>query len=242
MAARLLLEKGNHVVLHARNEQRAEVALKANPSAETALVADLVSIAQTKELARQVNQLGNFDAVIHNAAVGYREPRKINTPDGLPHVFAINSLAPYLLTSLIEKPKRLIYLSSGLHLDADSSLRDLTWSQRPWNGFQAYADSKLHDVLLAFAVARQWKNVWSNALEPGWVATKMGGAGAPDSLQQAPLTQVWLASSQDPGAQTSSGYFYHMKPQAVHPDARRDDVQQRFLEKCYSLSGVKFPE
>ena len=66
-----------------------------------------------------------FDAVIHNAAVGYREPKRVETVDGLPHVFAVNSLAPYILTCLINKPRRLIYLSSGLHRQGDASISDI---------------------------------------------------------------------------------------------------------------------
>lgn len=242
MAAKLLIQQGHQVVLHARNEDRAEEALEANPKAETVLTGDLASISETIDLAKEVNKLGKFDAIIHNAAVGYREPRKIMTIDGLPHVFAINSLSPYILTAFIEKPQRLIYMSSGLHRDGDSSLNDLLWEQKNWNGFQAYADSKLHNVLLAFAVAGRWKDVASNALEPGWVATKMGGAGAPDSLADAPITQVWLASSIDAMALKSGGYYYHKKPQAVHHDARNTEIQEMFIDKCAEISGIELPE
>ncbi|MGN7757874.1 SDR family NAD(P)-dependent oxidoreductase [Chryseobacterium sp. 22532] len=242
MAAKLLIQQGHQVVLHARNEDRAEEALEANPKAETVLTGDLASISETIDLAREVNKLGKFDAIIHNAAAGYREPRKIMTVDGLPHVFAINSLSPYILTALIEKPQRLIYMSSGLHRDGDNSLNDLLWEQRNWNGFQAYADSKLHNVLLAFAVAGRWKDVASNALEPGWVATKMGGSGAPDSLADAPLTQVWLASSIDAMALKSGGYYYHKKPQAVHHGARNTEIQEMFIDKCAEISGIELPE
>lgn len=104
------------------------------------------------------------------------------TEDGLPHVFAVNALAPPILTALIQKPKWLVYLSSGLHKSGDASLKDLAWEHRPWRGQQAYSDTNLHDVLLAFAIARRWPDVLSNALEPGWVATTMGGVGAPDDL------------------------------------------------------------
>ena len=200
MAAELLIEQGHGLVLHARNERRGQEALAAVPGAETVVIGDLTSIAQTRRVAEQVNGLGLFDAVIHNAAIGYREPRRIATEDGLPQVFAVNTLAPYILTALIKKPKRLVYLSSGLHRNGDASLKDLAWEQRPWQGQQAYSDTKLHDVLLAFAVARRWPGVFSNALEPGWVPTKMGGAGAPDDLDQGHRTQVWLAVSDDPAA------------------------------------------
>ena len=175
MAAQLLIEQGHGVVLHARSEQRGKEAMAAAPGAESVVIGDLTSIAQTRNVAEQVNRLGSFDAVIHNAAIGYREQHCIETEDGLPHVFAVNTLAPYILTALIEKPKRLVCLSSGLHQSGDTSLKDLAWERRPWRGQQAYSDTKLHDVLLAFAIACRWPDVLSNALEPGWVRTKMGG-------------------------------------------------------------------
>jgi NAD(P)-dependent dehydrogenase (short-subunit alcohol dehydrogenase family) len=148
--------------------------------------------------------------VIHNAGVGYREPRRL-TEDGLEHVFAVNVLAPYLLTALIDRPKRLIYLSSGMHRSGEPRLDDLQWTARPWNGAQAYADSKLYDVMLAFGVARRWPDVLSNAVEPGWVATKMGGPSAPDNLALGSVTQAWLAVSDDPIATVTGGYFYHQR-------------------------------
>ena len=220
MAARRMVEDGHRVVLHARNDKRAKEALAAVPGAETAIAGDLSSIAECKQIAAQVNALGAFDAVIHNAGVGYQEPRRIATVDGLPHVFAVNTLAPYILTALIRKPKRLVYLSSGLHRSGDPSLKDLTWSERKWNGSSAYADSKLHDVILAFAVARKWPDVLSNALEPGWVATKMGGPNAPDDLDAGAETQVWLATSDDPEAMVSGQYFYHQKRRAAEASAQ----------------------
>lgn len=241
MAARLLLKQGHQVVLHARNEKRAEDALKANPEANSVLIADLSSISETINLADQVNKLGHFDAVIHNAAIGFTESNKIKTIDDMPHVFAINSLAPYILTALIKKTERLIYLSSGLHLNGDSSLKDLLWEQKAWNGFQAYCDSKLHNVMLAFSVANSWDDVYSNALEPGWVATKLGGPEAPGSISEAPVTQVWLATSNDPEVLQSGKYYYHQKTQKVHQDANNTSIQLEFIERCAKLSGVEFP-
>ncbi|MDP9075952.1 MAG: SDR family NAD(P)-dependent oxidoreductase [Bacteroidota bacterium] len=239
MAAQLLVADGHKVVLHARNESRAKAAMAAVPGAEAVITGELSSIAETKHVAEQVNKLGHFDAIIHNAGVGYQEPGRGNTVDGLPLVFAVNSLAPYILTCLIDKPERLIYLSSGLHRDGDPSLKDLTWNDRRWNSYAAYADSKLHDVILAFAVARKWPNVYSNALEPGWVATKMGGPGAPDSLADGPKTQAWLAVSNDAEAMVSGKYFYHKKLRPFHPAAAYDETQEKFLAECARLSGVK---
>src|SRR5436305_774608 len=195
MAAQLLVEQGHQVVVHGRNDQRAADAMRSVPDAEAVVTGDLSSMPQTRSLAEQVNALGRLDAVIHNAAVGYREQRKIETEDGLPHVFAVNTMAPYLLTALIQRPKRLVYLSSVLHRSGDVALEDVTWKQHRWQGQQAYADTKLHDTLLAFAVARRWPDVLSNAVEPGWVKTKMGGPSATDDLDQGHRTQVWLAVS-----------------------------------------------
>ncbi|HMK23912.1 MAG TPA: SDR family NAD(P)-dependent oxidoreductase, partial [Terriglobales bacterium] len=166
MAAQLLIEQGHQAVLHARNESRARDAMAAAPGAEAVVVGDLSSIAQTRKVATDVNALGPFDAVIHNAAVGYQEPRRLLTEDGLPHVFAVNTLATYILTALIQRPKRLVYLSSGIHANGDPSLDDLLWKTKRWNGTQAYSDSKLHDTMLAFAMARRWPGVYSNAVNP----------------------------------------------------------------------------
>lgn len=242
MAAQLLVKQGHAVVLHARDEERGQQAMSTVPGAESVVIGDLSSIAQTRGLAAQVNKLGTFDAVIHNAGVGYREPRRIATEDGLPHVFAVNTLAPYILTALITRPQRLVYLSSGLHQSGDPSLNDLAWEHRPWRGQQAYSDTKLHDVLLAFGIARRWPDVFSNALEPGWVATKMGGPGAPDSLEEGYRTQAWLAVSDDPAAKVSSEYFYHMKLRKPHPATRDPERQHRLMEACRAFSGVELPQ
>jgi NAD(P)-dependent dehydrogenase (short-subunit alcohol dehydrogenase family) len=241
MAAQLLLEQGHGVVLHARNQQRGQEALSLVPGAETVVIGDLTSIAQTRNLAEQVNALGSFDAVIHNAGIGYQESRRIATEDGLPHVFAVNTLAPYILTALIQRPKRLVYLSSGLHKGGDASLKDLAWEHRPWQGQQAYSDTKLHDVLLAFAIARRWTDVLSNALEPGWVPTKMGGPGAPDDLDAGHRTQVWLAVSTDPAAMVTGEYFFHMRPRTPLPAARDAERQEKLIEACKHFSGVDLP-
>ena len=239
MAAELLIEQGHTVVLHARNESRAEDARKAVPGAEAVVVGDLSSIQETKSVAEQANQLGAFDAVIHNAGVGYRSRSREQTVDGLPCEFAVNTLAPYILTALFQRPKRMVYLSSGLHQQGDASLKDLLWNERSWEGLQAYSDTKFHDVLLAFAIARRWTNVLSNAVEPGWVATKMGGPNASDDLDQGHRTQVWLAVSDDQGAKVSGDYFYHMRRREPKAETRNVNLQEKLLEACKEISGVE---
>ena len=246
MAGRLLAADGHSVTLHARNQGRADdtraaLSQAALPQADGVLVGDLSSIAGMRQVAAQANASGRFDAVIHNAGIGYREVRRVETDDGLAQVFAVNVFAPYLLTALIERPARLVYLGSGMHRGGDASLDDPQWERRRWNGAQAYSDSKLYDVALAFAVARRWPGVLSNAVEPGWVPTRMGGPGAPDDMSLAPVTQAWLAVSPDAAAMVTGGYFYHQQPRATHPAARDVKVQDDLLDYCAELAGVELP-
>jgi NAD(P)-dependent dehydrogenase (short-subunit alcohol dehydrogenase family) len=239
MTGRLLAEQGHTVVLHARGEARAKDAQAALPQAEAVLVGDVSTLAAMRDVAAQANAMGRFDAVIHNVGIGYREPRRVETEDGLSQLWAVNVLAPYVLTALMKTPSRLVYLSSGMHLGGDPGLEDPQWSRRRWNGSQAYSDTKLHDVLLAFGVARRWPAVLSNAVAPGWVQTKMGGPGANDDLDQAHLTQAWLAASDDPDVRITGGYFYHKQP--GRPNAAANDrlLQDRLLDHCRNLSGAE---
>jgi NAD(P)-dependent dehydrogenase (short-subunit alcohol dehydrogenase family) len=241
LAARLLAEQGHRVTLHARNDARAADAGRSLPQAEAVVVGDLSRIDQMRHVAAQVNALGRYDAVIHNVGVGYREPR-IQTADGLTQVFAVNVVAPYLLTAAIMPPLRLVYLSSGMHRSGDAHLQDPQWTARRWNGAQAYSDTKLLDIVLAFAVARRWPGALSNALEPGWVPTKMGGPGAPDDLSLGAVTQAWLAVSADAAATVTGQYFRHQKPQRVHPAAHQADLQDELLAYCAGLTGTSFPD
>jgi NAD(P)-dependent dehydrogenase (short-subunit alcohol dehydrogenase family) len=229
LSAQALVSQGHKVVLHARNKQRGVEALQKVPGAETVLTADLSEIEETKKLADDVNALGSFDAMIYNAGV-YQVQSKI--------IFAVNTLAPYILTSLIQKPKRLIYLSSGMHLHGKPNFENF-W--RETNGI-SYSDSKLHVLMLALAVARNWPDVYSNAVDPGWVPTKMGGSGAPDNLQKGFETQSWLATSEDVKAKVSGKYFYHQREKSHNPTADDVTVQEKFLKTCEAITGVTFPE
>jgi NAD(P)-dependent dehydrogenase (short-subunit alcohol dehydrogenase family) len=238
LAGRLLAARGHAVTLHARNDSRADDARAALPEAAGVVVGDLTDLAGMRSVATQADATGRFDAVIHNAAIGYQERRRTETADGLSAVFAVNVLAPYVLTATMDRPDRLVYLSSGMHRGGDPDLSDLQWRHKRWNGSQAYADSKLFDAVLAAAVARRWPGVRSNAVDPGWVPTRMGGRGAPGDLSQGPVTQAWLAASDDAAAQVSGGYFFHERPSGTHPAVHDEAVQEGLLAACAELSGV----
>lgn len=223
LAAKALINQGHKVVLHARNAQRRKQAFDNNPDAASVLIADLSNIDETKELAANVNALGNFDAVIHNAGV-YQVPNEL--------IFSVNTLAPYILTCLIQKPKHIIYISSGMHLQGSANMEKNSYS---------YSDSKLHDLILSMTVSRQWTDVYSNAVDPGWVPTKMGGHGAPDNLEKGYQTQVWLAVSNDKEARVSGRYFHHKREVHYLPVADDVKVQEKFLAMCEQVTGVHFP-
>ena len=178
-----------------------------------------------------------MDAVIHNAGV-FREPSRATTADGHATTLAVNTLAPYLLSAWIDRPDRLIYLSSGLHHAGDGSLRDIDWTARPWNARQAYAESKLQVTALALTLARAWPDVLSNAVDPGWVPTKMGGPGATGDLELGYLTQTWFAVSNDTAATVSGGYWYHRHRQQPAPQARDPAFQDQLMDRLATLTGV----
>jgi NAD(P)-dependent dehydrogenase (short-subunit alcohol dehydrogenase family) len=237
--ATTLIELGHEVVLHARNERRAGEGGAAVPGAAGTVVGDLASLTQTKALAAAASAAGPFDVVIHNAGIGSQDVRE-PTEDGLESIFQINVLAPYLLTALLPRPAQLIYLTSGLESEGRVDFADLQWEARPWDGRQAYCDAKLYDVVLAFAVARLWPEVASNAVDPGWIKTRMGGPDATDELPDGAETQVWLATGEAPAA-TTGRYFKRRKDLRANPAAYDLAVQDRLLSVCADLSGVSFP-
>ena len=237
-AAQTLIDAGHQVVLHARSTQRAAALADLAPRAAGVAIGDLASAAETRALANQLNKIGRMDAVIHNAGV-YREPKRGTTPEGHAKILAVNTLAPYMLTALIERPDRLIYLSSGMHRGGEDSLRDIDWTERRWDTNQAYSDSKLYITALALAVARRWPKVVSSAVDPGWVPTKMGGAGASDDLEMGHLTQTWLAVSDEPAAKVSGGLWFHRKQQQPAAPALNPAFQDQLVAKLAELTGVK---
>ena len=228
LSAKLLIQEGHEVVLHARNEQRGRDAMKNAPGAAAVFTGDLSGIEETKTLAAKVNASGSFNAVIHNAGI-YRGTSR--------EMFTVNTLAPYILTCMMEKPKRLIYLSSGMHLQGRPRFNDFEKNI----DLISYSDTKLYVLMLSNAVSRKWPGVLSNAVDPGWVPTKMGGPGAPDDLRQGYVTQSWLAVSDDERARVTGQYWHHRK-QSRHNHLADDAVlQDRLLGLCEELTGVAFP-
>ncbi len=238
-AGRTLLDEGHEVFLHARSAKRASVLGELGSRSAGVIIGDLSSARDTRSIAEQLNKIGRMNAVIHNAGV-YQLPERGNTPEGHATVLAVNTLAPYILTALIERPDRLIYLSSGMHRGGNGSLRDMDWHERRWNATTAYSESKLYVTALALAIARHWPDVLSNAVDPGWVPTKMGGPGAPDDLQQGHLTQTWLAASEDPKAKVSGGYWHHRSRQTPAEEALDEQFQDRLMTRLAELTGVSF--
>jgi NAD(P)-dependent dehydrogenase (short-subunit alcohol dehydrogenase family) len=227
MAAKALLQQGHDLYLHARNEERKLQIPENIPATKDVFVADFTDIKQIIKLAEIVNQAGKFDAIIHNAGV--------YTASG-ETIFTVNVLAPYILSCLIEKPQRLIYVSSDMHLGGHTKLDVIKNSIDKIT----YSDSKLHVFMLCKAFARAWSGMYINALHPGWVPTKMGGKGAPDDLQKGYETQVWLASSNDKEALVTGKYFFHQKQSRYHNDADNIMLQNQLIALCEEMSGVSF--
>jgi len=228
-AAASLLETGHEVIVHARSSQRLSAVQHLLDRGAQCVVGDLAVLQEVREIADQVNGIGGIDAVIHNAGV-------LNGAALLP----VNVVAPYLLTTLIPGPHRLIYLSSGMHRGGDTGLEGLDWAGRTTTA--SYSTTKLQVTALSAAVARLVPNVASNAVDPGWVPTRMGGRSAPDSLELGHRTQEWLATSDDPAAQSSGGYWYHQRRQTPHPATQDPRFQDALLAQLAEHTGVTLPE
>jgi NAD(P)-dependent dehydrogenase (short-subunit alcohol dehydrogenase family) len=211
--AETLLDDGHRVVVHARTAARLAAVRHLIDHGAEAIIGDLANQDEVRALIEQANALGRFDAVIHNAGV-------MHGP-----VLPVNVTAPYLMTALIPASRQ-IYLSSSMHRGGRADLAGMDWTGRRRTG--SYSDSKLFVTTLAMAVARLWPDVFSNAVDPGWVPTEMGGAGAPDDLRLGHLTQEWLATSDEPEARTSGGYWHHQRraepDRAVHDQQFQDEL------------------
>ncbi|MFE5535971.1 SDR family NAD(P)-dependent oxidoreductase [Streptomyces sp. NPDC056519] len=225
-AADSLLSAGHEVVVHARNPERAEALAPLLERGAGMVVGDFTDREAVRRIARELNDAKPLDAVIHNAGVWSG-----------PAVMPVNIIAPYLLTALLPGPRRLVYLSSGSHFDGHPHP---SFAGFDWRGEHAgsYADSKLFVTALAAAVARLRPGVSSNAVDPGWVPTRMGGPHAPDDLELGHRTQEWLATSADPQALTSGGYWFHRRRQQPHRAVQDRAFQDRLLQALAQETGA----
>lgn len=228
------------MVLHARNADRAASTQKSVPNAEAVLVGDLRLMSEIKKLAEQANSLGNgtFDTIIHNAGIGYggTSSREI-TSEKLSAVFAVNTLAPYMLTCLMKKPtSRLLYMSSDSHYGGDETLRNITQSH-------SYSDSKLHDMMLANAFSRRWgDHIQVMSMHPGWVRTKMGGSMAPGGMDKpAKALAEWSVGQGKLASLKTGTYFTPGGEETTHPGAGNVKKQEELLKICKEVSGVSVP-
>lgn len=229
-AARALLDDGHDVIVHARSIQRLDAIQPLLEKGAQFVTGDLSVAQDLVSIADQVNQSGRVDVVIHNAGVGVGSGKLI-----LP----VNVVAPYVLTALISRPSRLIYLSSGMHLGGCPTLDGMDWSGQQVTG--TYSDSKLFVTALSAAIARRWPDVISHAVDPGWVPTRMGGPDAPGDLKQGCQTQVWLATTDDPHALESGGYWHHLRRQPPHPAVTDTSFQDTLLSRLEAATGIALP-
>ena len=237
-AALSLLNDGHEVVVHARSPERSAQAADMTARGAVVVVGDLRSADETRGVAAQVNGIGRMDAVIHNAGV-YNERSRAPTPESHPTLVAVNTLAPFILTALIARPRRLVFLSSGLHRGGEGPLDDMDWTRRPWNAARAYAESKLHVVALALTLARRWPETLCHAVDPGWARTRMGGASAPVDVETGARTQAWLAVSEDPAAKVTGRYWRHMREEQPAEQATDARFQDELLTRLSEMTGLQ---
>lgn len=224
-AAETLQAAGHDVIVHARSRSRAAVL---DPLAERGAAVVIGDFAERDDVLRIAEELGDepLDAVIHNAGVWSGRA-----------VMPVNVIAPYLLTALLTRPRRLVYLSSGSHYSGSAAaLKGTDWRGRTAG---SYSDSKLFVTALAAAMDRLRPGVVGNAVDPGWVPTRMGGPGAPDDLEQGHRTQEWLAVSDDAEALTTGGYWYHKARRDPHESVHDQDFQDRLIAALAAETGIR---
>jgi NAD(P)-dependent dehydrogenase (short-subunit alcohol dehydrogenase family) len=228
-AARALIQQGHDVVLHARHGSRFAHAGAVRDQAVGTVVGDLADLAETVQVAEQAGQYSPFDAVIHNAGVYSGN-----------EIFSVNTVAPYVLTALMARPRRVVYISSGMHRWGTPDLQGIDWrnaARRP----AAYSDSKLYVTALSAIVARRWPDTESNAVDPGWVPTRMGGRSAPDDLELGHVTQVWLATRDSAGDRVSGGYWFHQQRREPHAAVNDAAFQAELLAELERYTGLALP-
>lgn len=223
MTAKILHEKGHEVFLHAKNQRRAEETAMHFQNKVKVFIADLSDFEEVKKLAREVNSYGVFDVIIHNAGV-FHSAHDV--------IFKVNTLAPYMLTALMHKPKRMIYIGSNMHSSGTEKTENLSLE----TGVN-YSTSKLQVLMLGLAIAKKWSDVCVCIVDPGWVRTKMANYSAPDTLEEGTATQAWLALSAE--LATHSGKcFHHLKEVSYSSKADNINAQEKLLQTYEKFTNV----
>lgn len=246
-----LLRRSARVLVHGRNAAKTskvaeELAKESGSSAVVPFYADLSSIAEIRRFAKNVeSSIERLDVLINNAGVFLHE-RQV-TVDGFEVTFAVNHLAPFLLTHLL-LPKirqsvqgRIVMVSSIAHSRGRLDFDDLT-SEKYFHGYTAYATSKLANVLFAYELANRLgsSTITSNALHPGVITTKLlktgfGTTGA--SLARGAATSVKLAL--DPALKTTTGkYFADEREQTSSSTSHDRELQRRLYDVSCELVGI----
>lgn len=249
-----LARMGARVLIHGRAEAtslRAVSDLSGGPieGGLDAVWGDLGSLAQVRELARQVRSMTDRLHVLVNNAGVYSHDRVL-TPDGNETTFAVNHLASYALTGLLKglliesAPARVVTVSSVAHFRGSIPFDDPTYEKR-WDADAAYSDSKLANVLFAYEAAGRLagSEVTSNTLHPGIIDTQLLRAGFPTRTGASPATGatgiVYLASS--PEVEDVTGrYFVNLHPAQPSPLAIDHDVRERLWDLSEELTAVTF--
>jgi NAD(P)-dependent dehydrogenase (short-subunit alcohol dehydrogenase family) len=222
--AERLLGAGHRVLVHARSEERGRAALEKVQGDAGLVTGDLASLAEVEDLATQIIEQGPLDVLVLNAGVWVRGSTPPTSVDGFETTFAVNVLAPHLLTTRLagHLTDRLIWLGSGMagsgHPDADDP-----GAKTDPSG--AYADSKASDVLLAGAWGRRLPGVGSVAVDPGWVKTKLASSGAPGTVDTSADSLTYLATEADLGA----GLYWRGRRTITVPKHLRDEAYQDAL-------------
>lgn len=229
-----LAKRGAHVIVHGRNAQKVE-RVKSELKNASGVVADLSSLEEVRTLAKNVVAMHpQIDVVIHNAGVFMNE--RVLTKDGFETTFAVNHLAPFLLTHLLRPAirARIVVVSSIAHTRGHMQWDNLQGEKR-FDGYDAYAMSKLANVLFTVEMAKHLgAKPTINALHPGVVSTKLlkegfGGMRGPDSHEDGAATSVYLATSSEVEGQTG-GYYVRCAPASPSKEARDPDVAKKLYE------------
>lgn len=252
-AALALLRAGHRVLVHARSPERGrpvvERLVAEVPGGDAALVTgDLSSLAEVRDLAEQVRERagGGLDALVHDAGVWVRGDVPSVGADGRETTFAVNVLAPHLLTHLLAGDLeaaggRVVWLGSGMarsgtkHLDparpGATSSRDEAGAKR------AYSVSKAADVALALGWRTRLTAAASTALDPGWVPTKLASAGARGSVEGSAAALAWLAVDAT-REELAVPYRRGRTPADVPAPLRDAGLQQTLMSACDELAGI----